>query len=308
MRRHLFLFGFLGLLLSSGVRAQVPGDPVTLTLQSRMAAGQPETKSETWKPAETALIICDMWDLHHCLNAVRREGEMVPRFNEFVENARKRGMFIIHAPSDCMKAYEGQPARKRAQEAPKAANLPREIGNWCSKIPAEEKAVYPIDQTDGGEDDDPAEHQAWAEKLKGMGLNPRAPWTHQHKGIRIDQEKDAISDSGVEVWNLLEARKIKNVMLLGVHVNMCVSGRPFGMRQMARNGKNVVLVRDLTDAMYNPARWPYVSHHEGTQLFIKHAEKHICPTITSDQLLGGKRFQFQPVTQGEVILPMKKAG
>jgi hypothetical protein len=207
-----------------------------------------------------------------------------------------------------MKPYEGTQARNRAKEAPKATTLPKEIGTWCSKIPAEEKGVYPIDQTDGGEDDDSAEHQAWAEKLKGMGLNPRAPWTHQHKGIRIDQDKDAISDSGVEVWNLLEARKIKNVMLLGVHVNMCVSGRPFGMRQMARNGKNVVLVRDLTDAMYNPAKWPYVSHQEGTALFIAHAEKFICPSITSDQLLGGKPFRFKPVTAGDELKDLKKAG
>lgn len=297
---------FLG--LAAQTPANKPGEPVALKLQSRMVAGQPESRTESWKPQETAVIICDMWDLHHCLNAVRREGEMIPRFNEFVENARNRGMFIIHAPSDCMKPYEGTQARNRAKEAPKAAALPNEIGTWCSKIPAEEKGVYPIDQTDGGEDDDSAEHQAWAEKLKGMGLNPRAPWTHQHKGIRIDQDKDAISDSGVEVWNLLEARKIKNVMLLGVHVNMCVSGRPFGMRQMARNGKNVVLVRDLTDAMYNPAKWPYVSHQEGTALFIAHAEKFICPSITSDQLLGGKPFRFQPVTGGDELKDRKKAG
>ena len=269
---------------------------VRLNLQTRMEAGQTETNSADWKPSETAVIVCDMWDLHHCLNAVRRESEMVPRFNQFLENARSRGMLIIHAPSDCTKYYEGQPARKLALAAPKAANLPKDIGNWCSKIPAEEKGAYPIDQTDGGEDDDPAEHESWAKKLKAMGLNPKAPWTHQHKGIRIDQEKDAISDSGVEIWNLLEFKKIKNVILCGVHVNMCVSGRPFGMRQMAKNGKNVVLVRDLTDAMYNPARWPNVSHQEGTALFVAHAEKYICPTITSNQLLGGEAFRLRPVT------------
>jgi hypothetical protein len=35
---------------------------------------------------------------------------------------------------------------------------------------------------------------------------------------------------------------------------MCASGRPFGLRQLARSGKHVVLMRDLTDSMYNPAR------------------------------------------------------
>ena len=57
-------------------------------------------------------------------------------------------------------------------------------------------------------------------------------------------------------------------------------------------GVNVVLMRDLTDSMYNPKSWPYVSHAEGTSLIIAHIEKHVCPTITSDQILGGKPFEF----------------
>ena len=62
---------------------------------------------------------------------------------------------------------------------------------------------------------------------------------------------------------------------------------------MTRNGKNVLLVRDLTDAMYNPARWPYVNHFRGTELVIEHIEERVCATTTSDQLLGGKPFKFK---------------
>ncbi|GDX12069.1 hypothetical protein LBMAG57_38410 [Verrucomicrobiota bacterium] len=90
-----------------------------------------------------------------------------------------------------------------------------------------------------------------------------------------------------------------NVILVGVHVNMCVSGRPFGLRQLARNGKHVVLMRDLTDSMYNPARWPFVSQVRGTELFVQHVEKPICPTVTSDQILGGKPFEFSAETAGK---------
>jgi lysophospholipase L1-like esterase/nicotinamidase-related amidase len=234
-----------------------------------------------------------MWDLHHCRNAVVREGEMAPRMNEVLEKARAAGVLIIHAPSSCMKAYEDTPARERAISAPPAAWIPNQIGDWCKQIPTEEAAIYPIDQSDGGEDDDPDEHAKWAAELAAKGLNPKAPWTKQIDILRIDQEKDAISDSGVEIWNLLESRDIDHVILMGVHVNMCVAGRPFGLRQMAKNGKNVVLMRDLTDSMYNPKRWPFVSHVRGTELFIEHVEKHISPTITSDQILGdGKPFAF----------------
>jgi nicotinamidase-related amidase len=284
-------------LLAIALQTAALAEALKLQLQSRVGT-QPDAKefkvvkqAEAWDAKQTAIIVCDMWDLHHCLNAVRREREMAPRMNALLEKARAQGVFVIHAPSGCMKFYEGHAARVRAQSAPKAANLPKDIGSWCKQIPAEEKAEYPIDQSDS-EDDDPEEHAKWAEELKAKGLNPRAPWTRQIDVIKIHDDVDAISDSGVEVWNLLEARGIKNVMLVGVHVNMCVSGRPFGLRQMAKNGKNVVLVRDLTDSMYNPKQRPFVDHYRGTALYIEHVEKYICPTITSDQILGGKPFRF----------------
>jgi nicotinamidase-related amidase len=251
-----------------------------------------QNKEVLWQPKQTAIIVCDMWDAHHCLNAVRREEEMVPVMNRVLEKARGQGVFIIHAPSGCMEPYKDHPARKRAQGAPKADNLPKDIDSWCYKIPAEEKGTYPIDQSDGGEDDDPKEHAEWAAQLQAKGLNPKAPWKAQHAGLKI-HDGDAISDSGVEIWNLLQQRGIDNIILLGVHVNMCVLGRPFGLRQMVKNGKNAVLMRDLTDTMYNPKSAPFVSHFQGTQLIIEHIEKFVCPTMTSDQILGGKMFRFK---------------
>ena len=184
------------------------------------------------------------------------------------------------------------PARHRALAAPVAENLPSDIRHWCSQISIESNASYPIDQSDGGEDDDPAEHSEWAGKLKKLGRNPGMPWKAQSDMIAIDAEKDYISDRGDEVWNVLESRGITHVILTGVHVNMCVLGRPFGLRQMARNGKQVVLMRDMTDAMYNPQRWPYVDHYTGNDLVISHIEQFICPTVTSDQILGGSSFVF----------------
>jgi lysophospholipase L1-like esterase/nicotinamidase-related amidase len=289
-------FLIIALLFSGPALAETA---LSLTLQTRSATGRPALVKEQWLPSRTAMIVCDMWDLHHCRNAVIREGEMAPRMNQVLEKARQAGVLIIHAPSSCMKPYEGSPARERARTAPAAARLPDKISEWCRQIPAEEQAVYPIDQTDGGEDDDPAEHARWAAELTAKGLNPKAPWTRQIDVLRIDPEKDAVSDSGTEIWNLLEARGIDNVILMGVHVNMCVAGRPFGLRQMAKNGRHVVLMRDLTDAMYNPARWPFVSHRRGTELFIEHVERHICPTVTSDQILGdGKPFAYSDATAG----------
>jgi lysophospholipase L1-like esterase/nicotinamidase-related amidase len=239
-----------------------------------------------------------MWDLHGCKNAAIREGEMAPRLNLVVEKARESGVLIIHAPSSCMAAYEGTTARERAKAAPQASRIPLGIANWCKQIPTEESGVYPIDQADGGCDDDPAVHEAWARELEAKGRDPKQPWKTQIDLVHIDNERDVVSDSGVEIWNVLEARGIENVILTGVHANMCVAGRPFGLRQMAKNGRRVVLMRDLTDSMYNPKSWPFVSHQRGTELFIEHVEKRICPTITSDQLIGGKPFAYSVATNG----------
>ena len=249
-------------------------------------------RKEKWSPNQTAIIVCDVWDYHHCFNAVKRLGQFAPRLNEVIAEARRRGCVVIHAPSDCMDAYKKHPARLRAAQTPKAEVLPHEITQWCSQIPAEEMAVYPIDQSDGGEDDDPVEHAKWAKQLEELGRNPKMPWKRQLETIEIDAEGDYISDQGDEVWSILEARGIRNVILTGVHVNMCVLGRPFGLRQLARNGKNVVLMRDMTDSMYNPKQWPYVSHHEGTRRIISHIERHVCPTLTSDQIIGGVPFTW----------------
>ena len=57
--------------------------------------------------------------------------------------------------------------------APKAANLPKDIGEWCRKIPSEEKGKYPIDQSDGGEDDDAIP------SAPAIGALNRTQWKYQ---------------------------------------------------------------------------------------------------------------------------------
>ncbi|MGD9856428.1 MAG: ThuA domain-containing protein [Planctomycetaceae bacterium] len=286
----------------------VQAEALNLTLRHRVETAEGTgcyhtlTRQEAWDPAKTAVIVCDMWDLHHCLNAVRREGEFAPLLEHLLKSAREQGVTIIHSPSSCMDFYEGHAARERAKAAPPAANLPDDIGDWCHRIPAEERGKYPIDQSDGGEDDDPAEHAEWAAKLVAMGRNPKSPWKSQIDVLTIDPDRDYITDRGEEVWSILESRGIDNVILTGVHTNMCVLGRPFGLRQMAKNGKHVVLMRDLTDTMYNPKAWPFVSHFTGTDLIVEHIEKFVCPTITSDQLIGSEPFVFNNDKRPYVVM------
>ena len=273
-------------------------------------------KLAEWEASKTAIIVCDMWDSHHCYRAVQREKEFAPRLNELLKDARARGATIIHAPSDCMKAYQSHPSRLRAIAEPAATQYPADITNWCHQIPSEEAAAYPIDQSDGGEDDSPEEHARWEAELKAAGRNPAAPWLQQIDVLEIDPERDFITDQGKEVWNILQNHGLTQVVIAGVHTNMCVLGRPFGLRRMALAGVDVVLVRDLTDTMYNPKAKPFVSHFSGTDLIIDHIERYVCPTVTSDQFIGGKPFRFaddkrphvamlisEPEYQTQVTLP-----
>jgi hypothetical protein len=87
------------------------------------------------------------------------------------------------------------------------------------------------------------------------------------------------------------------VILMGVHLNMCVLGRPFAIRQLLNQGKNVVLVRDLTDTMYNSRMRPYVSHFAGTDLMLEHVEKYLCPTITSVDFGAAEPFHLSEDTR-----------
>jgi len=258
------------------------GEKLELMLRKRVAAqegGHHVVREKArWDAKKTAAIVCDMWDKHWCKGATARVGEMAPRMNGLLKRLRKAGVLIVHAPSSTMGHYKDHPARKRAQQAPRAKDLPKGIAGWCKGIAAERGSAWPVDQSDGGCDCRP--------RCKGG-----SPWKKQIEAIEI-RDADAISDSGVEIWNVLAERGVENVLLMGVHTNMCVIGRPFGLRNMARFGKNVALVRDLTDTMYNSRRRPFVDHFHGTDLVVEHIEKHVCPTVESCDLAGGRAFRF----------------
>ena len=254
-------------------------------------------QSAEWPAKKTALIICDVWDSHHCFNAVRRVQQVAPAIDRLAKAIRSQGGTVIHAPSDCIPYYKDHPARQRAEKITLQDDTPTDISKWCDQIDGETQDPYPVDQSDGGEDDDPAEHAQWVERLKSLGRNPKSPWIQQIDTIEIDPQRDYISASGQEIWNILKSQGIEQVALCGVHTNMCVLGRPFGLRQLKQHGFQTVLVKDLTDTMYNPNRWPHVNHFSGTDRVIDHIERVICPTVTSDQWLGGKPFRFENDTR-----------
>jgi nicotinamidase-related amidase len=233
----------------------------------------------TWEAARTAVVVCDMWDQHWCRGATARVAEMAPRMNQAIAALRDQGVLIIHCPSETMRFYKNHPGRKLTQGAPKV-DVEAQRRAWAGRA-RQEDPPHPIDSSDGGCDCQP---QCQIPPM------PPFPWQRQIGTLEI-KEGDAITD-GVEAYYLMRQRGITNVIVMGVHENMCVLNRSFAIKQMVRLGQNVALMRDLTDTMYNSRRRPQVDHFTGNDLMTWHIEKYWCPTLTSDQLLGGQPFRF----------------
>lgn len=267
-----------------------PAKPGFLVLNARSRAEAPPKSGKVqpienvlrWKGSETAIIVCDMWDDHYCVSAARRVEEMVPRFNQVLAAARENGVAVIHAPSGTMDFYKDAPQRRRMIEAPHVTP-PVPIAAWCY-LDKEAEAALPID-----DQDEPCDDEVGRARIR--------MYNRQHPGIEIGSY-DGISDNGQEIHNYSEQLGIRNIVMTGVHANMCVLGRPFGIRQLKRLGRNVVLVRDLTDAMYDPRDAPYVSHRRGTDMIIEHIERYWCPSVESKDLLTLSRDKADSVSSG----------
>jgi nicotinamidase-related amidase len=254
-------------------RPKVPGR-LKLNLRERkeIGPGSKEFKvverTVEWEAWRTAIIVCDMWDDHYCKSAAQRVGVMAPRMNAVLSAARERGVMIIHAPSGTVDMYADSPCRKRMQQTARSSP-PFPVDKWCDLDPKREPPL-PVDVSKCSCDD----------PVVGPAVRR---FSKQHPALDI-VGYDGISDSGEEIYRFLVQEDISNVVLMGVHTNMCVLGRPFGIRQMVKLGKNVVLARDLTDAMYDPRQSPFVSHARGTELVIEHIEKYWCPSILGADL------------------------
>jgi hypothetical protein len=176
-----------------------------------------------------------------------------------------------------MAYYAGTAARDRArQAAPVQSPVPIDWHDWDA---TRESPLPPALA-----DDTPCSCEPGEACTQG---GPPYPWTHQIDSIEVSAT-DAITDSGEELLALLEQRGIQDVVVMGVHVNRCVLGRPYGIRQLVYWGKRPVLCRDLTDSYHRDPR----GHRWGNEQMIAHVERHWCPTLTSDQLVGGMPFEF----------------
>ncbi len=223
----------------------------------------------TVNAATTAIIITDMWDKHWCAGATQRVDEIAKRMEPVLNEARRAGILIIHSPSETMDFYANAPGRLLAENAPQSTP-PLEL--------VIKDGPLPIDDSDEG-CDTPSD-------------KPYKAWTRENPALTV-APGDVISDRGAEIYNVLKEHHIDTILYMGVHANMCILNRSFGVRQMSKWGFRCIIVRDLMDAMYNPASRPYVSHAAGTELVYEFIERYWAPSTTSTDLLAGLRGEAQ---------------
>jgi nicotinamidase-related amidase len=241
-------------------------------------------------PAKTALVVCDMWDTLWCPVTASRVNELAPVMNRVLKEGRDRGMLIVHSPSDTLGPYKDHPARK-AVLAAKRSETEKPLARWVYLDPKRESPL-PIDDEWG-----------WGSEPSFRDALPKekhVPQSCQNPAIEIFDE-DGIGDSE-QVFHFLKEQGIENVILMGVHTNKCVLGRPFGIRQLTDQGMNVLLMRDMTDSLYNSKSRPQVGHVRGTELVVEHIEKFWCPTVTSTDLTGEKSFRFCEDKRPNVVM------
>ncbi len=221
-----------------------------------------EAPMERVPASAAAVLVCDVWDRHWSRGAALRVEELAPRIDSFCRHMRGAGALVVHAPSDTMGAYAESAARARIAgsgpvPAPTAIDLP----------------PLPVSCDDGGSDtvDDFAPNTA--------------VWARQHAAIHIDEDRDVITDDGSELAAYLSGHGRSVVLVTGVHTNLCVLHRSFGLVSLLGYGFSPVLVADLTDAMYDPADPPYVEHDAGTDLIIRYIEAFVAPSTRSDRIV-----------------------
>jgi nicotinamidase-related amidase len=207
----------------------------------------------------TAILLCDLWDSHWCSTAAVGTARIARRAAPLTARFRSRGGVVIHAPSDTMGFYSGHPAREYVLSlllAGVTRKRPTDLGS-----PPD--APFP-----------PAGRRCPDLPECAEPPGPPWPWTRQHPAIEIDPA-DAVLDGGEEMLAVVDDRKIEHVFLAGVHTNLCLLQRPFGITALRAAGIPCALLGDLTEAM--PPAF--------TDAALDHIDRHFCPVVSSDEVV-----------------------
>ncbi len=250
MRHHLLVFLWMQLGLS-----WLAAESIELTFQTRdPVTGSIRSTRERVETKKVGVIAVDVWNYHWCKTATMRVDAIVPRINKALEAARELGMSVMLCPSDVVDNYVGYPQREAVFQLPQV-EVPMVMTVTCPPVP------------------DAGGCACGRERCGG-----NYGWDGMHPALKIG-EKDLMPDTQAEVYAICQVRGLTHLIYVGFHTQVCLLGKPMGLRAMKSAGLNCVLARDMTDAHpgYDPAR--NFTPDLNTEQVVEHFEKHLSPTI-----------------------------
>lgn len=238
------------------VTTQVQAVEIELSLQTRDPdTGKIILASEKVDPKRVGVIAVDVWNYHWCKTATMRVDAIVPRMNKALDAARSLGMTVMLCPSDVVDNYVGYPQREAVFALPKVP-VPLVVNVTCPPVP------------DAG---------GCACGRERCAVN--YGWDGMHPALRIG-ETDLMPDTQAEVYAICQEKHLTHLIYVGFHTQVCLLGKPMGLKAMKSAGLRCVLARDMTDAHpgYDPAR--NFTPDLNTAQVVEHFEKHLAPTIS----------------------------
>ena len=245
---------------SVALHADTPAS-INVTLRTRV---QPFKNLDEWKetttsfnlaPKDTAIVICDMWDKHWCPSASRRCGEMAVKMADVVNVARKKGILIIHAPSDTMSSTR---TRRPASDC-RTSRRSRCPSRWICPI----RSVPSTTATVG----------ATTIRQIVQGVEPATRGHSHRRGTRRHLRQ---RPRDLQLSERERHRHHPDHGSPHQHVRAASVVRD----QTDDAGGHAPHPRaDLTDSMYNPKSKPMVTHDEGTQRIVQFIENTGVPLV-----------------------------
>jgi len=235
---------------------------IELTLQTREAAsGQIVETREEIDPRRIGVIAVDVWNYHWCKTATMRVDAIVPRIDKALEAVRALGMTVMLCPSDVVDNYVGYPQREKVLALPQFP------------VPLIENVTCPPVPDAGG--------CACGRERCGVNYG----WDGMHPNLTIGPD-DWMPDTQAEVYSICKLKGLTHLIYVGFHTQVCLLGKPMGLRAMKSAGLRCVLARDMTDAHpgYEPAR--DFTPDLNTEQVVEHFEKHLAPTIHFEKELA----------------------
>ena len=249
-------------------------------LQSRdPATGKVLVTTERVDARRVGVIAVDVWNHHWCKTATMRVDAFVPRINEALEGARAMGMTVMLCPSDVVENYAGFCQREAVLAMPLMA-VPKVVDASCPPVP------------DAG---------GCACGRERCAVN--YGWDGMHPGLRIGED-DLMPDTQAEVYTICKRRGLTHLVYVGFHTQVCLLGKPMGLRAMKTAGLRCVLARDMTDAHpgYDPARG--FTPDLNTAQVVEHFERHLAPTVhLADELARAGRWDRKRLLDPVRITP-----